>query len=290
MLFVALTVCALTGLAQQLDSQISVLGGSYRLEQPSSMATSPGGEKIAVSDLGTNRILVIDLYGRLLWTAGDQVRLAQPGALCFESEDGVLFVPGERLMILAVTEESPRQVDTVKDLSVDLSEWRGVDQIIRSEAHNGYLLLNRGAGEVAVFDNDWEFKEILIEHGSGKGRVLAPSSIARTMSGKLVVADRKNFPVQFFAGDGEFLVYGGWNQPSQERGWEAAAIAVDTRDFVWAADETNAQYRLFDQTGTLVSTVPFLNPAVAPVAMVGTIDNRMAVLEQTGSLLFYTLQ
>ena len=253
------------------------------------MVASPAGEKIAVNDLNTNRILVIDLYGRLLWTAGEQVRLDQPNALCFESETRLLFAPAERMYIMAITEENPQQVDTVKDLSSVLSGWRGVDQIVARAQPSGYLLLNSSAGEVAVFDSEWEFKEILIKHGSGKGRLLAPSSLTPTLSGKLVVADRKNFPVQFFAGDGKFLVYGAWNQPPEERGWEAAAVAVDTRGFVWVADETNGQYRLFDQAGTLVSTVPFLNPAVSPVAMLGTIDNRMAVLEKTGSLLFYTL-
>lgn len=290
LVFAALVPCLSTGYSQQLDTQVTAPGGSYRIDQPSSMVASPGGEKLALNDLNTNRIAVIDLYGRPLWTAGDQVGLEQPGALCFESETKVLFVPVERMVVMAVTEEDPRQVDTVKDLSGDLSGWRQVDQIVRLADDEGYVLLSRGAGEVAVFDSEWEFKEILIEHGSGKGRILAPSSLARTLSGKLVVADGKNYPVQFFGADGKFLLHGGWNQPSQERGWEAGAVAVDSRDFIWVADETNAQYRLFDQAGTLVTTVPFLNPAVNPVAMLGTIDNRMAVLEQTGSLLFYTLQ
>lgn len=288
--FAALAVCLSAGHAQQLDNQLDVLGGSYRVQQPSSMALSPGGEKIAIGDLNSNRIFVIDLYGRLLWIAGEQIRLQQPGAVCFESETRVLFTQGKELSVLAVNGEDARQLDTVKDVSGDLLAWQGVDQILRIDGKSGYLLLNESAGEVALFDINWEFQALLIKHGSGRGRILAPSSMARMLSGKLVVADRKNFPVQFFSADGEFLVYGGWNQPSQELAWEAAAVAVDSRDFVWAADETNAQYRVFDQTGTLVSTVPFLNPAVSPVAMAGTIDNRMAILDQTGSLLFYTLQ
>jgi DNA-binding beta-propeller fold protein YncE len=286
----ALVSSVSSGYAQQFDSQVALPGGSYRIDQPSSMAASPGGERIAVNDLNTNRILVIDLYGRSLWVAGDQIRLDQPGALCFESEARILFVPAGQLLVLAVTEENPSRVDTLKDLSGELKHWRGVDQILSAPNSGGHLLLNKAAGEVAAYDSNWEFKDILIRHGSGKGQILAPSSLALTLSGKMVVADRKNSPVQYFASDGNFLMYGGWNQPSQERGWEAAAVAVDTRDFVWVADETKAQYRLFDQSGTLVSTVPFLNPAVRPVAMVGTVDNRMAILEQTGSLLFYTLQ
>ena len=192
-------------------------------------------------------------------------------------------------MILGVNEEDPRAVDTVCNLSTPPSKWGRVNQMM-CRPNGDFVVLDRDAGEIAVFDAEWEYREKLVNYGSGKGKIIAPSSFAMMTSGKLVVGDRKNFPIQIFAPDGKFLFYGGWNQPSAQHGWEAAAVAVDSRDFVWVADETNAQFRIFDQSGTLISTLPFYHQAISPVAMTGTIDNRMAVLEQTGTLLFYTLE
>ena len=278
-----------SGYSQQLEAEHAFFGNTYRLEQPATMAVSPGGESIAVGDLSTNRIVVADLRGRLLWVAGEQVRLDQPKAICFESESQILFTPANSLLLLRVYQDSPDRVDTIRNLSEDLVKWQRIDRIVQ-RGLSGYLLLNGEEGEVAAFDADWQFEGLVVGHGSGKGKVLAPSDLTVTGAGKIIMADRKNFPVQVFAPDGKFLLYAGWNQPSEQRGWEAVAVGIDSRDFIWVADETNARFRIYDPTGNQVSSLPFANPAVAPVAMVGTIDNRMAVMEQTGRLLFYALE
>jgi hypothetical protein len=285
MMLAGLVLAVTDGYAQRLEA----FGNSFRPERPSTMAVSPGGERIAVGDLATNRIMVGDLRGQLLWVAGEQARLDQPGAIYFESESQIIFAPTYSLLLLRVYEQRPDRIDTIKNLSDDLSGWRQIDRIV-SRGKSGYLLLNGAAGEVAAFDTDWQFEGLLVGQGTGKGKILAPADMAVTEAGKIVLADRKNFPVQVFAPDGKFLLYAGWNQPSQQGGWEAVAVAVDSRDFFWVADETNAQYRIYDQSGTQVSTVPFLNQTISPVAMAGTIDNRMAVLEKTGTLLFYALE
>jgi DNA-binding beta-propeller fold protein YncE len=289
MLLTGMVLGTMSGYTQQLDTEYTVFGDSYRLRRPSTMAVSPGGESIAVSDLSTNRILVIDLFGRLLWVAGEQARLDQPGAICFESESHIIFVPTNSLLLLRIHKDRPDRVDTVKNLSDDLADWHHIDRIT-PRTKSGYLLMNGARGRIAAFGSDWQFEGFLVGQGTGKGKLLAPADLAVTASGRIVAADRKNFPVQVFAPDGKFLFYAGWNQPSQQRGWEATAVAVDSRDFLWVADETNGQFRIFDPTGNQISTMPFLNPAVSPAALAGTIDNRVAVLEETGRLLFYALE
>ncbi|MEW6413176.1 MAG: hypothetical protein AB1483_12020 [Candidatus Zixiibacteriota bacterium] len=274
--------------AQTITGDYSVIGGRYKLDRPSAMAVSPNGEKIAISDLATNRIIIIDLEGRLLWTVGEQIRLEQPAAVCFESDTRLLFTQANHPIVYGVDEYNAAVIDTVKNLSGAFDNLT-IDQIIREPAGT-YLILDQSAARLYRFDSEWEGPEIVVRDGSGKGLLLAPSYIATTTSGELVIADSKNFPVQVFASDGKFLYQCGWNQPSQQRGWEAVCAAVDSRGFIWAADKTNSQYRIFDQTGTELSKVPFDNSAVSPIAMVGTIDNRMAVLEETGRLIFYTLQ
>lgn len=274
---------------QQLEREFALTSGVYGLKQPNGMAASPRGERIAICDATANRIIVVDLQGRLLWNAGDQLDLRQPGAIYFESESEILYTPRNEALVIRLYEENPRAMDTVADLSVALKDWKRVDQIMPGGS-GGFLVLNEEAGEVAAFTDKWEYDCTVVRHGSGKGMVILPTSMCLTSSRKLVMTDRKNYPVQIFATDGRFLFYGGWNQPSKQRGWEAVASAVDTRDYIWVADETNAQYRVFDQSGTEMSRVPFTNPSISVAAMLGTIDNHMVVLLKTGLLLFYTLE
>lgn len=264
-------------------------GGAYGLKQPNGMAASPRGERIAISDEVANRIVVVDLQGQILWEVGQRLDLRQPTSICFESESQVIYTPRNETLVIRIFEDNPQVMDTVADLSVPLQHWRRVDHIVRDRT-SGFLVLNEEAGEVAALTDSWELHGVLVGHGSGKSKVLSPTSMSLTSSGKLVVTDRKNYPVQMFTLEGNFLFYGGWNQPSQQRGWEATASAVDTRDFIWVADETNAQYRVYDQSGTETKVVPFSNPAERAVAILGTIDNHIVVLSGSGSLLFYTLE
>ncbi len=285
---IVVTANVSVALAQAIESQHILIGGRYQLDRPSAMTVSPNGEKIAISDLSTNRIVIVDLEGRFLWTVGEQVRLEQPRSICFESDSRLLYTLANKTIIFAVNEYNTGVIDTVADLN-GISDKFSIDQIVR-EPTGSYLILDRHAGCIYRFDQQWEFKEIVVRDGSGKGKLLAPAYMTAAAPGKLIVADQKNFPMQVFAIDGKFLYQGGWNQPSEQRGWEAAAVAVDTRGFVWVADDTNSQFRIFDQTGTQLSVLTFENSTISPVAMLGTIDNRMAVLEETGRLLFYTLQ
>jgi len=282
-------VSCLSVTGQQLEHEHILAGGVYGLEQPDNMAASPRGERIAISDASANRILTVDLQGRLAWQTGDLVDLRQPTAVCFETESQVLYSPRNEVMIVRVYEEQPQVLDTVADLSTILKDWKRIDQIT-PRGSEGFMLLNEEAGQVAVFTGDWQLDRIIIEHGSGKGKVILPTSMSLTSSRRLVVTDRKNYPVQVFDVDGRFLFYCGWNQPSRQRGWEAVASAVDTRDYIWVADETNAQFRVFDQSGNESFVLAFSSPSFTPVAMLGTMDNHVVVLSETGSLLFYTLE
>lgn len=275
--------------AQQLESEFDLIGNRYRLKQPSSLAVSSGGDRLAVADLGTNLIVVVDLQGRLLWVAGEQVRLEQPGALCFDGDDAILFVPREQQLVLKVHRDNPSQVDTVKNFLGEIDDGLRFDQVLR-DRDGSYIVLDQRDGTVHKFDDEWAYQGSIIERGSGRNRLLSPSGIAVTVSGNLAVTDRRNYPLQVFDGDGRFLFYGGWNIPAQSRGWEAVAVAVDSREFIWTADESSAQFRIFDPTGTEIAAVSFSISAATPVAMAGTIDNRVVVLDQTGTLSFYTLE
>jgi DNA-binding beta-propeller fold protein YncE len=275
-------------LCQRLDFETSVFAGQARLDRPADLAVSPGGEQVAVSDPIANRIAVIDFDGRPLWSAGDEADLGRPKAVCFLDENQILYSQSDSPRVLTVTRDNPGVIDTVADLTTVLEPEQRLDRIIRL-ADSSFYVLDAGRGEVLHFGPDWNYIETVVPQGSGKGRVLVPTDIAVTTDGRLFVTDRKNYPCQAFSPQGKYLFSFGWTHPGAERGWEATAVAVDARQVVWIADETGATYRLFDQSGAQISSLPFANPVVRPIAMASMIDNRMLVLEEAGRVLFYTL-
>ncbi|MFQ6007849.1 MAG: hypothetical protein ACE5K8_02755 [Candidatus Zixiibacteriota bacterium] len=279
-------LCAVSG--QEKVKEISILGGKYRLGKPAAIAISPSGQKMALSDQQTNRIFIIDLQGRLLWIAGEETAFDQPQAVCFLTETEVLFSLRDKSIILRVSRGNPSVIDTVADLTTQLSSPRVVDQMMRTPKGQ-YVVLDRSQGELLLFDSEWKYQRTLVSNGSGKGKVLAPSSFGLTSAGEVLVADEKNYPVQVFSPEGKFLFYYGWNQPTIHRGWEAVAVAVDTRGFFWVADETYKQFRIYDQSGGELSAIPFPHKLFRPAAMVGTADNHMVVLDETSTLSFFTL-
>lgn len=292
LVFAAVTLAAIgpaPARGQQLDDEVILTGGATRLERPSGLAVSPEGEQIAIADAQANRIVVIDYRGEPLWTAGDRAALKQPYAVAFADESRLLFLTSESSTIFGVSRENPTEIDTVTSLSLVTGRDLRVEQLLR-ETSGTWLVLDSKKGEVLRFDADWKFLEVVVPHGSGKGMVLVPTSMTVLSGGRLVVTDERNYPAQAFARDGKFLFHLGWNSPTFERGWEASAAAVDNRGMVWVSDATNYRFRVFDPAGTQIGTVAWPNPAFRPVAMTGTVDNRMMVLGEFGVAAYYTLR
>ena len=273
---------------QALEQRIELLGGQFRLEQPGTIAPAQSGDRFAISDVSADRIFVIDHDAHILWMAGAQTHLGSPRAVCFDPANNILFVPELEQLVLRISEQDPTVIDTVADLSTVLSSGSRVQQLVASR-DGGYVLLSTAEGTVRL-DSAFRLAGLPIPTGSGKGRVLLPTSIAEFSDGRLVVTDRKNYAMQCFSSDGTFLFFGGWNQSGAQRGWSAAAAAIDSRNIVWVADETESRFRLFDGTGTQLSELPFPSPIFRPVAMAATSDNRMMVLDETGDLVLYDLE
>lgn len=288
----ALLLCALltqSGRTQSLESQVDLLGGRLRLEQPGSLAAAPAGDRFAISDLAADRIVVIDLDAAILWMTGSQTYLGSPRAVCFDHHNNVLFVQDGRQLILRVTEQDPARIDTIADLATVLPPKGRIDQLLALRK-GGYLALSISEGIVRRLDDAFQVTGEFVPSGSGKGKVLVPTSIAEADDGRIVITDRKNLAVQCFSHDGAFLYSGGWNQVELQRGWSAIASTVDSRGMVWIADDTNSRFRLFDGAGTEIASLAFTSPLFRPTAMTGTSDNRVLVLEQNGTLVFYNLE
>jgi hypothetical protein len=276
--------------AQQVESEISLFDNYYHITKPTCLALSPGGDKLAIGDAQEDRIVVVDLAGRLQWTVGEKVNLNQPQALCFLNETDILFSQKNNSLILNISRQKPDIVDTLVDLRGILGEKARIIQISNVPDKNMYLLLEETKGLIYRFDQGWNNKGPVISSGSGKGKTVSPAAFAMIDNNKLAIADRKNYPVQVVTLDGQFLYYCGWNLPSHQQGWEAIGVTMDSRGMIWIADNTNSQLRLFDQSGTEITNISYINTLFHPIAMAGTVDNRVVVLDETGKLIFYTLE
>ena len=275
--------------AQTIDQQYELLGGRSLLEQPGALAAAASGDRFAVSDISADRIYVIDLDANILWTSGNEVHLGSPKAVCFDQANNVLYVPQNGKLILRISEQDPGTIDTIADLSESLPAPDAIDQLI--PAHDGgYLTLSENSGVIRRLDAAFQIKAQLIKTGNGKGKVLVPTALWESADGRVVVADRKNLAVQCFSSDGAFLFSCGWNEVALQRGWSATAVTVDSRDVIWAADDTNSRFRLFDGSGTQLTEIAFPNPLFHPVALAATSDNRVLALGESGGLTFYNLE
>jgi len=275
--------------AQTYDGDVNLSGGRLGLDRPASLAVSAAGDQIAVTDPHANRIAVLDYQGRLLWSCGDKINLGQPLAAAFLSDDELLFSGSNACLLLKISRDNATVLDTVADLTSVMGDRRRIDQLLRTRDGN-WIVLDRTDGRVLLFDQDWKLIDNLIGSGSGKGKLLVPTGMMVTGEGRIIITDRKNYPAQLFSAEGSFLFNFGWNNPATERGWEATAVAVDSRTVIWIADETGARFRQFDAAGAEIGSVDFPNPLFHPIAMCGTIDNRMMVLDDRGRLVFYALQ
>jgi hypothetical protein len=263
--------------------------GRYAFSKLSALAVSPVSDRFAIADENLGRVLVFQSTGKLSFVIGETGFLTSPIALCFENDATLLIVTKEKL-ILRVTESNPELCDTVADLTktVKPGQIRSVSNLTAIE--NGYLAIDPELGQIVLFDTDWSIKKILIGHGHGtRGKVWEPSDLKRDLSGRLVVSDRGDFPLQIFAPSGSLLVSADWNAPDRQRTWEATAVAITRQEIIWVADISNRSWRLYDQTGSQVSEFPFSPPGLLPKAAAVTVDNRLVVVDERGTVSIWSL-
>ncbi len=274
-------------LAQNVDRVIIRPDSAHVLSRPVQLAVSRDGGSIGVADKNGNRIIVLDVDGNEVWSAGDAVRINQPSAVGFDAMGAVLFTEEKKLVVFKVAKDALTRIDTVADLTAVLPDARSIDQIIPTG--NLYLLLDRSKATVYRCKADWTLDKVLLKHGQGKGKLWSPSSIAVDLSKNIIIADEANLPIQTVSPDGNFLFRGSWNSPQQEPNWECSAVCVTSTETVWAADVTNSTWRLYDRSGSEVSRIPF-NPAILrPVSMIALPNNRAFVADANGTIVIIRL-
>ena len=261
---------------------------SFSTAKPGQLALSPEGDRVAVTDRFANRVYVFDAYGKLLWSAGEGVTLAQPTAVLWLSNKELMFSLWDSRVLLRVAEDDRQRIDTAADLSAALGETGRVLRLYPRRDHT-YLALTETPDGLRHFDRSGRLLGVLIKGGSGRGCIGRTSSCALLASGRLAVAGNPGAPVQIFDADGKALIVADWNRPAAQNSWTATAMAVDARERIWVADVTFAQFRTYDQSGTLLDTRPFAVKTSRPVDMVVTSDNHLVVVDASGRLDLYAL-
>jgi len=258
-----------------------------QMTTPVSVSVSPSGASLAVADITSNRILILNIEGRLESVLGDLLDLGQPRAICMTDERTVLLIPDKSMAVCRVQLDQPSEIDTLLFLPVINGRIPKPTQILTSTSRQ-FLLLDDPADRIVAVDENWEVVSVMnLEKGSGRGKFRSIAAIAALGDDRLVVADRRNLPGQILSRDGRFLAELGWNRPDLPSDWEASAVGVDTRNVIWVADQTNRELRLFDPAGAQIGSEPFASGMIEPIAMVGTKTSGMFVADRSGRLYLY---
>lgn len=259
-----------------------------RISKPEQLSLAPTGDRLVVADRFANRIVVMDTRGTQLWWVGEGITLNQPHGVMMVDAATVVFSEWGSRRIFKVSENAPQAVDTIADLSASLGSRARINRLYK--LHDGSnLVLSESPDQLVRYAADWSTPREIVAEGSGKGKLDRSSDCALLPAGRLAVSGGGRNPIQLFDLSGRFLTIVDWNSPTPEAGWTASAVAVDQRERIWATDLTNAQFRLYDLTGTPVYEIPFGSPLAKPCDMAITSDNQLFVIDENGRMEIYDL-
>ncbi|MBK7141441.1 MAG: hypothetical protein IPH75_05105 [bacterium] len=263
--------------------------GRYAFSRLSALAVSPTSDRFAVADENLNRVFVFQSSGQLAFVIGETGFLNGPCALNFENDASLLVVTKEKL-VLRVNESTPEQCDTLADLAATLkpSQIRKISHLVLDKS--GYLLLDPELGQVVLLDSTWGYTKVIVAHGHGaRGKVWEPSDLERDLSGRLIISDRGDYPLQVFSTSGSLLFTADWNMPDRQRTWEAAAVAITRQEMIWVVDASNRKWRVYDQTGTAVDEYDLTPPGIVPLAASVTVDNKLILVDERGTVSIWSI-
>lgn len=259
-----------------------------QISKPGQLALAATGDRLAITDRYANRITVMDTRGNLLWPIGEGVTLNQPYAVMMVDAATILFGEWGSCRVFRVSENTPKTIDTVADLSSTLGDRARIRRMYT--LHDGTILvLSENPDRLVRYAADWKAPQEIIPEGSGKGKLDRSADCALLSTGRLAISGGGHSPVQLFDLSGRLLTITDWNSPTPKTGWVASAITTDQQERIWAADLTHAKYRIYDLSGTLADEIPFGSPLAKPCEMEITPDNQLFVVDENGRVEIYDL-
>lgn len=287
--FVALIILCITAsaISQSLPTTLTPTRiVNTTLTHPTQMSISPQGDRFAIADPYANSIQIFDNRGAELWNTGKNLTLSRPHGLVMTGSGTILFSQLDAIGLFLASEDQPSMVTPIPD-SLGLPSPKTRIKKIYQLQNQSFLLLTEYPTHLLTVDQSWKKIVPLINAGSGRGMLNSPTSCVELPGSRIAVTCGGDFPVQFFDAKGRFLNVADWNSSTPRKSWNASGSALDQRSRLWVADITNAQFRLYDLTGTLLGTRGFQNPLMRPVDLGILSDGQLVVVNDNGSIHFY---
>lgn len=256
------------------------------LTHPTQMSISPQGDRFVIADPFANRVTVFDSRAAELWSAGKNVSLARPHGVVMSSSNSMLFSQLDTPGLYLATEAQSTTVAPLAD-SLQLSSTKTVIRKIYQLRDQSFLLLTEKPTQLLAVDPAWKESRVLVKGGSGRGMLNSPSACTELPGSRIVVTGGGDFPVQFFDLKGKLITVADWNSITPGKSWNASGCALDQKSRLWVADLTNAQFRLYDLTGTLLETRAFVHPLMRPVDFGVLSDGHLVVANEDGTIHLY---
>lgn len=282
MVCISVTVTA----QSSLSTFLPVRTVNTTLSHPAQMSVSPQGDRFAVSDPYANSVQVFDSRGIELWGSGKNLTLARPQGLVMPNSGSVLFSQIDAPGVQLISEQQSSSISPVAD-SLQLFSPKTTIKKIYQLRDQSFLLLTDKPAQLLAVDQSWKQIRPLVTAGSTRGMLNSPSACAELPGSRCVVTGGGDFPVQFFDLQGRLITVADWNSVAPRKSWSASGCALDQKSRLWVADLTNAQFRLYDLTGTLLETRPFASPLMRPVDLGILSDGQFVVINDNGSIHFY---
>lgn len=244
MLFASLI---LTGVAFAEEAYIDVSTGQpFTLpgffQRPTSIAYDTFRDQIAISDIGQNRIYIIDLSDYSWITLDEANKIDQPSGLAF-SKDGRLFVSSNissRILVFGYNSDIP---DTLDLDATGIPIKTEVTHIYIDDSERLFLIDSRNR-DIFVFDLSGDML------GRISDDLTKPGGILVRPSGDILVADKGLDPISHFTKDFSYLGRLTRPEPVTSKPLRSTqGMAADKSGWIYTVDVLNNKVLIFDPSG-----------------------------------------
>ena len=241
------------GLDGQAAAPTAVPLGSFGSELPgiARVATDAAGQ-IYVSSPQAGQVTVMDPFGRICF---ERRGFAQPLALAVDSA-GHLYVSETRKGCVSVWDS---QWNLASKLGQGEGEFQLPSDIAIDPASRDVFVCDSQANQIKAY-RAGQRTVVFGGYGSGDGQFNFPAGLCVTKAGEVWVVDQNNDRIQVFNRGGSFLrAFSLGNRTGGSLGGtpsgRSQGIACDDSGRVYVADTYQGFIRVFDQQGTLLSTL-----------------------------------
>lgn len=246
-------------------SSSSVINGNFR--SPGGVAVDKSGN-LYVADTLNHYVEQFDpslSYVRRWDSATDsKFRLCSPKSIAI-ADDGSFYVASSAMQAVKKYDSSGKFVADYglnKKDGIDFGYIFGI-----AAGKDGRLYVAKASTHEILVIKDGKIIKQWGRYGDDDGQFVCPTGIALDKDGNVYVADSRNFRVQEFDSEGNFICK--WDVDHSNLnmyGNATAFIAVDANGRVYTGDQVTTRIKVFDANGNLLDRIP-INIAPSSIAV-----------------------